>query len=143
MTKVQNFIGGELVDSVSGAHDAAGRPDHRRGVRHRAGLQRAGHRQRVRRRVEGFRRLEAHHTVAPAEGAARFRRRCREERSGDSSRPRAATPASPTTSRWPKRSLRWSTRSGSSPVRQGFWRASRPASTWRTTPRGSAVSRSA
>ena len=82
MTKVQNFIGGELVDSVSGATMPLVDPTTGEEYATAPVSNEAGHRQRVRGRGQGVRGLEAHHTVAPAEGAARLRRRGRKERAG-------------------------------------------------------------
>ena len=82
MTKVQNFIGGELVDSVSGAtmplvDPSTGQEYATAPISNEQDIDNA-----YARRVQSLRRLEAHDTVCPAEGDAGFRQRRREERPG-------------------------------------------------------------
>jgi len=75
MTTVQNLIDGKLADSVSGAKMSLVDPATGNHLRHGAGIRRRGHRQGVCRCGAGVFGLETHHPVAPAEGAARLRRR--------------------------------------------------------------------
>ena len=139
MTKVQNFIGGELVDSVSGAtmplvDPSTGEEYATAPISNEQDIDNAYG------RCQGIRRLEAHPQIAPAKAllvsptTSKNAQALVEAEGRNTGKPNHVTMA--------EEIPPMVDQIGSSPVRQGCWRASRQASTWRTTRRGSAVSRS-
>src|ERR1700755_943648 len=138
MTKVQNFIGGELVDSVSGGtmplvDPTTGEEYATPPISNEQDIDNA-YAAASKAFADWKRTTPSHRQKALLDFADDVEKNAQAlvEAEGRNT-------GKPTTSRWPKKSLRWSTRSGSSPVRQGCWRASRQANIWRTTPPGSAV----
>ena len=142
MTKVQNFIGGELVDSVSGAtmplvDPSTGEEYATAPVSNEADIDNA-YAAASKAFKDWKRTTPSTRQKALLDFADEVERNAQalvEAEGRNTGKPNHVTTAEEIRRCW--------TRSGSLPAPQGFWKASRPVNTWRTTPRGSAVSRSA